>query len=241
MRPESRDGAHGPRIEKSGVHQPVHAAGDHGAHLRREVLTPAHDRVGAELVHQPLVGGRRVGDHPQPLGLAQLHRVAAHGARRPGDRQRLSGPERQLVERQACREAVHRQRCRLHVGRPPRGSARRTRRARPRARRSRPGARRGSTMAITWSPTPRSVTTPSPICSSTPATSMPGTWGGWHVLEPLRPGTTAQLGVGGVDRSGPDADPDLARPRLGVGQLHHVQDLGAAEPRDPHRSHRTAA
>ena len=191
-------------------------------------------------MHEPLVGGRRVGHQPQPLCRAQLHRVAAHGARRPGHRQRPTGPERQLVECEARRETVHGQRCRLNVRRPPRCSDDRL---------------GGHDHAL-------GVATPGPERQhdghhAVPHLELgddPGTdllehagdvharhMGRRHVLEPLRPGSTAELGVGGVDRGGPDVDPDLARPRLGVGQLDHVQDLGAAEPGDPHRSHRTAA
>ncbi len=52
----STHGARGLCVEKSGVHQPVDAPGDRGAHLCREVLTPAHDHIGAKLAHQLLVG-----------------------------------------------------------------------------------------------------------------------------------------------------------------------------------------
>ena len=40
----------------------------------------AHDHVGAEVAHELLVGLGGIGDHPQAVGLAQLHHVAAEAA-----------------------------------------------------------------------------------------------------------------------------------------------------------------
>ena len=71
--------------------------------------------------------------------------------------------------------------------------------------------------------------------------SMPGTWGGGTSLSrsaraPLRSWVSVGLTAAARTRI-----LHLARPHLRIGQLHHVQDFGAAEPRDPHRSHRNAA
>ena len=106
---------------------------------------------------------------------------------------------------------------------------RRARRTRPAA----PGAPRSShdTMARPG----RSVRTPSPICSRSPAASMPGTCRGAMSLEPLGPATAAQHRVGRVHRRSPHPDAYLSGARLGIGQIDQAEDLGTAELRDPHR------
>ena len=80
MRPGIPNGPHGKLVR--GRRPPVRQRrpGPARAHLVGEVDAPSHDRVGSELPHQLLVGGRGIGDDAETLGLAQLHNVTPDGA-----------------------------------------------------------------------------------------------------------------------------------------------------------------
>src|SRR5205823_15095117 len=50
-----------------------------------DVVTACDDLVGAQRLHELGVRGRGVGDHPETVGLAQLHHVATEAPGRTGD------------------------------------------------------------------------------------------------------------------------------------------------------------
>ena len=115
-----------------------------------------------------------------PSAHAHFDRVATDRPGRAGHRQRVARLERQHVQRQAHRQAVHRrpvgslQRgARLRLARQP-TPARHNHRSRHTPRRL--GPARGTTIAITRLPGFHSL--PSPALSTVPANSMPGSYGG---------------------------------------------------------------
>ncbi len=76
------------------VGQRVDALGVQLAHAGRDVVAAPHDLVGAQVAHQLLVLLAGVRDDPQPVGLGQLHEVAAEGTGCAGDGEGRAGGER---------------------------------------------------------------------------------------------------------------------------------------------------
>jgi hypothetical protein len=194
------------------------------------------DDVGAELAHQCLVRRRGVGDHGQPLALAELDRVAADRAGGSGHRERAPGLEREHVQREPDREPVHRQRRRL-LDAGSRGSLRHRHRRhddvlglraaeRPRGRHDRDHALANS-----------------PIAASADGVDLARQL---HARGPrrrkaavaLRERPRAHRDVGRVDGRRGDAHAHLARTGLGDVALDHLEHLGAAEAVQANRSHR---
>ena len=83
-------------------------------------------------------------------------------------------------------------------------------------------------MAITASPIIKSVSTSAPISSSTPAASMPGTYGAVNSFCPSARAPLRTAVSVGFTVAAADADAHLARAGVGLGHLEDLQGFGPA-------------
>ena len=219
------------------VRQRVHALRHHRAYLVRDIVAARHHDIRAQITHQLLVFRRSVADHPQTVRLGQLHHITAVAARRPRHRNRLPRRKRQLVEREPRRQRVHRQRRRLRVARPRRRAADRIRLQHD-ALPVRPVAPAGNHH--------RHHRVAHRQVGLRPLADLVHHARRIHPRDvrrrPRRPQrigarAAAHKRIRRIHRRRMHPQPHLARPRMRLRQLHHLQRLRPAELHHAHASH----
>ena len=109
------DSRNHPCVEDRPVGETVDTLWEVFQDARGDIVSAAHDNISPERGDEGVIGLGRIGDDRQPLGLSQLHDIAAVCAGSPGHRERLPCRKSEQVERLTGRESVHRQRAGLDV------------------------------------------------------------------------------------------------------------------------------